>query len=105
MPDGVVGLAIVGVPAAGCQVQPGDEGRLLVQEASAEDVGEQMVVAVPAPLVVQGDKEHVGAFELLEGASAVIAAGECVTQRAAESVQDGGVQEELPYLLGLAGED
>ena len=30
-------------------------------------ISEEMVIAVPAPLVVQGDEEQVGAFEIFQG--------------------------------------
>ena len=50
-------------PLAGAQVQPG----LLLRGALAQELGKQVVVAIPAPLVVQRDDEQVGAFEEFQG--------------------------------------
>ena len=66
-----------------------------------------MVVAVPAPLVVQGDDEQVGPIEVLEG---LLAGGRGVeqhgiTERAAEPIEDGRPQQEGLHGFGLPLED
>src|SRR5262245_4428854 len=65
--------AIVFVPLAGTDVQfvhatfrvPWRCGDALV-ESLPQQIGKEMVIAVPTPLVVQGDDEQVGAFKLFE---------------------------------------
>ena len=44
-------------------MQPGDPVGLLLEQVRAQDVGEQVVVAVPAALVVERDEEQVGPVE------------------------------------------
>jgi hypothetical protein len=64
-----------------------------------------MVIAVPAALIVEGDEEQVVAIEPLEDGSAVAASGDGVAQRSGQPVEDRGLQEEGPDIVGLAGED
>src|SRR5262249_3178953 len=96
--------AVFGVPAAGGPVQPGHPVRVPGEEPGAERVSEQVVVAVPLPLVVEGDDEQVLALEDLEPLAAVVAAGERVAQRTSQLREHGGVEEEPANVLGLAAE-
>jgi len=62
---------IVFIPLAGTAVQfghtpplgPCRRGCALVQSL-AQQIGKEMVITVPMPLVVQGDDEQVGVFEI-----------------------------------------
>ena len=63
-----------------------------------------MVVAVPLPLVVEGDDEQVPALEDLQRLAAVVAAGERVAQRAGHLLEHRGVEEEPANVAGLAVE-
>src|SRR5450759_1703156 len=66
--------SIVFIPEAGTTVQCGHiphliscrRGASLLQSLS-QQISEEMVIAVPTPLVVQGDEEQVGVFDILEG--------------------------------------
>ena len=56
-----------------------------------QQFGKEVVIAVPAPLVVQGDDEKVGPLEILQG---LLAGGRGVeqhriTELATEAVEDG----------------
>ncbi len=66
-----------------------------------------MVIAVPAPLVVQGHDEQVGAFEIFQGClpgnRRIEQNG--ITQRAAEAVEDRCAQQERLDAFGLLPED
>ena len=53
-------------PGTGPAVQVGHLVRPLVEQVRAQDVGEQVVVAVPLPPVVERDEEQVGPLERLE---------------------------------------
>jgi hypothetical protein len=59
-------VAVRGVPLARAPVQLGDQVQLLVDQPGAQDVREQVVVAVPAALVVEGDDEQVLTVERLQ---------------------------------------
>ncbi|MGA2831142.1 MAG: hypothetical protein ABSF03_34095 [Streptosporangiaceae bacterium] len=61
--DGVGEHSLFGVPAAGGPVQLRHSVWLLGEEPRAECVNEQVVVAAPLPLVVEGDDEQVPALE------------------------------------------
>jgi hypothetical protein len=64
MVDRGLDIPIPRVPAAGAPVKHGHQFRLRAGQLAAQQVGEKMVVAVPAPLFVQGDDEQVGSFEV-----------------------------------------
>jgi hypothetical protein len=73
-------------------VQHGHSTGLILAKADAEEVGEQVVVAPPPAGGIQRHQEQVGPFHLLQHLLAVGAAGDRVTQLAAQPVQHGGVQ-------------
>jgi len=49
-------------------------GAFMPQEA-VQDIGEEVVVTVPAPLVVEWDDEEIGALELFKDQAAVAVLG------------------------------
>ena len=81
-------------------------GAGLPRQAGAQGVGEQVMVAVPHPLVVQRHQEQVGPLQLLQDPLAVAAGGRCgvrrvtvggqqgVAQRGAQPVEHAGGQQE-----------
>ena len=73
-------------------------------ESRAECVGEQVVVAVPLARRIKGNDEQVASLESFQRLLPVGAAGQCVTQRAAQLSQYGGVEEELARLVRLAAQ-
>jgi hypothetical protein len=68
----------------------------------AQDVGEQVVVAVPLPAVVERHQEQVGVLQAHEPAPAPRAAGDGVAQRPGESFEDRRLEQEAPDVLGQA---
>ena len=87
---------------AGPSVQVAEAIRLLVEEPGLEDVGEEVVVAVPLAAVVQRDQEEVVPVEGLEQGPAAGLAGDRVAQGAGHPVEDRGLQQERLDVLGLA---
>ena len=67
MRDGFTGCVIVGEPVTGATMERGQPGVLGAGKAVLQQPGKEMVVAVPTPLVVQGDDEQVGMFEIFQG--------------------------------------
>jgi hypothetical protein len=64
-------------------------------ELGAKEIAEQMVVAVPLPMAVQGNDERVGAREGLQRISCVIDAEHGVAQRGRHPVEDRRPEQEL----------
>src|SRR5688572_17367785 len=66
--------AILFIPLAGTDVQLAQAALLIsgpsrqsLMQALSQQIGKEMMVAVPAPLVVQGYQEEVCALQILEG--------------------------------------
>ena len=78
---------------------------LFVEQARVQNVGEEMVVAIPLAPVVEGDQEQVSPIEGLEHGLAAGLGGDGFAQRPVQSAQDGGVQQEGPKIFGLALQD
>ena len=98
LPDGVRDQVVCGVPVAGPLVQARHLVGVLGEQARAQDVGEQVVVAVPTALGIEGNQEQVAALEVLEHPGAVGAASDRVAQGSGEALEDGGVDEEVADL-------
>ena len=99
--DGVVGQPVPGVPGRGVAVHLRYASGLLFLQAGAEQVGEQVVVAPPAAHLIQRDQEQARPFRLLQQRLAALAAGDGVTQRAAEPLQHRGLPQERAQLRVL----
>ena len=111
VPDRLVGQPLLLVPSRGVAVQAPGTLRVLFQPGP-EQVGEQMVVAPPAPDIVELHHEQAGPVHLFEQFLAVVAAGDRVAQRPAEAFQHRRLEEEvrrsrLPFedLLGQVVQD
>ena len=101
MPDRLLGQVVRLVPAAGPLVQLRSQVGLLGEQARPQHLGEQMVVAIPLPLVVQGDEEEVRPLQGHEHVAPVVAAGHGITQRPGEPVEDRRAQQKLAHGLRL----
>src|SRR5688500_10367484 len=105
MPDGIFEMVVRCVPVAGSLVQGWDLVRVVGKEARAENVGEQVVVAVPGAVRVERNEEEVAALEVLEHAGAVGTAGDGVAERTGEPVEHSGAEQEVADLARLSGKD
>jgi hypothetical protein len=103
--DGLVGLAVAGVPVACPAAQVGDALRLVVEQAGAQHVAEQVVVAVPGAAVVERDQEQVRPLQLFEDRLGIVAPGDGRAQRPGQPGQDRGGEEEVAGLRRLVIED
>ena len=102
--DGVVGETVLLEPVGGARVQDGRDVGLLGEQAGAQHVAEQLVVAEPLPPVVEGDEEEVVALEGAQHRGRVTTVEDGVAQRPAEPVEHRGVQQELAHRGRLVGE-
>ncbi len=84
-----------------CILQIGIEGT----QPLAERIRKQMVIAVPATAVVQGENKQVAQFQALETFLPIVPPGQCVAQRRGEPVQDRSLEQEALDLFGLVAQD
>jgi hypothetical protein len=90
------------VPVTGPTVQGRHLLGPLVAQVGLQHLREQVVVAVPAPGVVERDDEQVGSLQGLEHGPAVLLPGDGVAQRPGEPVEDGGLEKERADVAGLS---
>ena len=102
-------LTVPLVPRACAPVQICYGGGLLVHQTRPQHVGKEVVVAIPPTPAIQRNQEQVRSLELLQHGfprpSPRILAGDGVTQRTAQPVQDGGLLQESADALGLTLQD
>jgi hypothetical protein len=79
--------------------------KAFVQQVRAEDVREEVVIAVPLASVVEGDDEDVAALEGFQHRFAAGLAGDGIAKGAVHPLEDGGLQQEGPDRGGLALQD
>ena len=103
VPDGVLGQAVAAYQSL-ARGAARDLVGVLGEQAGAQDVGEQVVVAEPGALGVERHDEQVVALEVLQHRAAVGLAGDRVAQGTGEPVEDGGAEQELAHLGGLPGQ-
>ena len=82
VPDRVIGQPMLLTPRCGVMVQARHPAGLLLLQAGAQQVGEQVVVAPPAAHLIQRHKEQVRLLYLLQHYLATGAAGDRVAQPA-----------------------
>ena len=102
VPDRIVDQPVALTPGGRGAVQLRQPFRLLLGKAHPQQVGEQLVVAVPAAHLVQRGQEQIGPLDGLKQPLPAGAAGDRIAQRAAQTVQHRRLQQEGPHLLGLA---
>ena len=71
----------------------------------AQQVSEQVVVAMPLVLHVQMDEKQIGPCQLFQQNVACRVADHSITQLRTEAVQDRSLQQEILNILRLAGEN
>ena len=86
--DGIEHEPLAFKPGAGRPVQSGDEIRVLVEQALVQDIGEELVVAIPAANIIQRIQEQICALEALQDFLAVATARDRFTQRGAHPIKD-----------------
>src|SRR6185295_11030266 len=98
-------VTVVFVPVAGTTVQVEHQPRLFIEEARSQHVRKELVVAIPAPPVIERDEEEVPAIERLQHRRAALVTSNGIAERATQPTQDRGLQQELADMLGLTVQD
>ena len=95
-------LAVPLAPLGGARQELGDRLVPRLMEAGLQQVGKEMMIAIPAAIVVQGHDKEVAPLQPLEHLLAVRTAGDGVAERAGEPGEDCGLEQEGLDLLRLA---
>ena len=77
----------------------------LIDETCSQHIGEEMVVAIPPPLIVERNQEEVAPIQRFQHRLAAGLAGNGITQGTAQPAQDGGLQQEGLDQAGLTLHD
>ena len=79
--------------------------RLRLAQARAQDVGKQVMIAIPLAPVVQRHHEQVGALQTVQRRRAVCLPADGLAQRTAQPLQNRSLQQEAADRFGLALQD
>src|ERR687896_443079 len=102
--DGLGDEAPRPVPGAGAAVKARGQLWLGPRELVAEQLGEEVVVAIPLPLRVEREQEQAQPLELVEASRRVLGARDRVAERSAKTLEDRGPQQEVADGVGLTVE-
>jgi hypothetical protein len=92
--DGVLDVAGLAEPSSRPLVQNRDDIPIAVGQLQSQELGEQVVIAVPAAIVIERDEELVAVFDLGQDSRRVVRTENRIAQRCRESVEDGGMEHE-----------
>ncbi len=102
VPDGVDNLAVLGEPPGGPPVQRWQFFGHRPAQLQPQQIREQMVVAKPRPLGVERDHKRVRILEFQQNAFRAGPAGQQIGQFAVYPVEQGGAQQQILDIVGLA---
>ena len=102
---GALAVPVSLVPGGRAPVQVGHRLRGLALELGAQQLGEQVVIAIPGVVVVERGHEEAVARQSFEQARGVDLAGHRVAQAGRELIEDRGTEQELLHVGWLAVED
>ena len=78
---------VVSEPACGFSAPPRHAAGLTRLESTLQKVAEQMVIAIPLPVLVERDQKQPRRFDFGEKAGSVLVTRHCVRQRRADTTQ------------------
>ncbi len=105
VPNGLWSELSLVVPRRHAAVQGRCSGGVPLRELHPEQIGEQVVVSPPAPIVVQCDQEESRPLSVLEDLLAVGADRHCVAQIRRQVIEDRRLEQEFVDVGRLAIED
>src|SRR5215216_2956783 len=105
LPDRPLKVARTLQPPARPFVQDRHQVGLAAPELVEQQLGEEMVVAVPLSLLVQRNHEQVGVGEFTQESARTLPTRDCIAQRASHRPQYRGLQQKLPYILGESSQN
>src|SRR5215211_3396186 len=94
VPDRLGDQCVLLVPTGGAEVQRRQQPGPFALKAASQEIGEEVMVTVPNPLIVQRNDQQVLPLQPFQRVLPVVAASESVAQGAAETVENRGLQQE-----------
>src|SRR6266853_2329858 len=91
-------------PATGATMQFGYQGGLCLLQAATQHLGKELMVAIPAPLIVERDDKQVRLLEPLQHGLAPLLLSYSVAERPAEARENRGGEQKRLHLCGLPRE-
>src|SRR5690606_2546262 len=100
--DGFRPRVVLVEPVARAAMELAKTYRIVPLRGSPQDVAEEMVITKPLSPIVEAHEEEVRSLQTLQQPLRTGLSRDCVAQRAAQAVQDRGVQQETthPFRLG-----
>ena len=94
-------------------MQFGLKAGLSLVQSLPQQIGKEMMIAVPASLVVQWNDKEIGVFEILQGLLAVVLVGvrlgcaepHRIAQRTVQPIEDRSLQQEVLDAFALLLQD
>src|SRR6266704_6065634 len=93
------------IPPTGTAMEFWDLLGLCLQQATAQDLGKQLVVAIPSPLIIERDHEEIGMLNCLQHRLPTRLLRHRITEWSREAVQNAGVEEKRLHRGRLLQED
>ena len=75
---------------------------LLLHQVRLQNIGKEVVIAIPLALVIERNDEQVAALQGFQHPFAIFLPGDGIAQRTAQPVENGGLQQEAADTFGLA---
>src|SRR6266508_5797611 len=94
--------SILLVPGSGLSMQFRHPLGIDGLQAGEEQIGKEMMVAIPVALLIERDQEQVGSFQVFQHLLSIVAIGERITQWATELLKNRGLEEESSHIVGLS---
>ncbi len=105
MPDRIVPEAVIGIPLTGALMQRRLGARRYDFQAMLQQIGEEAMIAIPLARRIERDDEEIGVLQRRQQGAAVLPPGHRVTQGRRETIEDGGLQQEVLHSGRLALKD
>jgi len=95
VPDGIGRESILGIPAGGPRPQLCDALWRLKRQPVTEEVGEEVVVAIPLPRAVERYDEQVALLQGQQRCSTIGTPSDGIAQGGRQAIEYGGLQQEV----------
>src|SRR5258708_18299333 len=101
MPHRFLVIAVTLIPVGSPVMQFGHVVGLALLQACAQEISEELVIAIPGMLLIQGDDEQVSLLQVQKPCLAACISGHLPAEGSIQAIQERGVQQKLLDLFRL----